>query len=84
MPNQSDWRLTNQEAYLKGKRLNRKKYKAPRPDWDHYHCASCWAKFMETPGPEILGEGYATDGDHHWICPTCFEDFKDLFGWTIA
>jgi hypothetical protein len=22
--------------------------------------------------------------NYHWVCPTCFEDFKDYFGWTIA
>lgn len=21
--------------------------------------------------------------DAHWICPECYEDFKELFGWTL-
>jgi hypothetical protein len=45
------------------------------------HCAFCSTKFMADPGLDILTEGYCTvDGDH-WICPTCFEDFRDKFRW---
>ena len=22
--------------------------------------------------------------DAHWICPECYEDFKELFGWTLS
>jgi hypothetical protein len=37
---------------------------------------------METRAPGVLDEGYATD-DARWVCPTCFEDFKQLFAWTV-
>ena len=49
----------------------------PRAEWDHDHCAFCWAKFADVDGPEILREGYATPDDYYWICPTCFTDFRE-------
>ena len=79
----NDWRLTDQERYLKGVSLRLKKYKAPRPGWDHDHCEFCWARFMELDEPEILHEGYTTEDDYRWICQSCYNDFKDTFGWIL-
>jgi hypothetical protein len=37
--------------------------------------------------PDVLVEGYTTTDDHecgaawHWVCPQCFEDFAEEFGW---
>jgi len=78
----SDWRLTNQEKYLKGHRLTLKPWTRTRPDWDHDHCEFCWAKFTDTNSPNALHEGYATEDNDHWVCKPCFEDFKTSFGWT--
>lgn len=78
-----DWRLTGQERYLAGVKLRRAKWNAPRPEWDHDHCDFCWARFMSDPLPGVLQEGYTTEDGHHWICPTCFNDFREHFGWQI-
>ena len=59
-------------------------YRRPRPDWDHDHCEFCWAKFMEDDLPDVLHEGYTTENEYHWICPTCFNDFNERFAWTVA
>jgi hypothetical protein len=70
-----DWRLTNQEAYLKGATLVRKPYRAYSETWDHDHCVFCWATFIDPTGsdvspkyvdehPDVLTEGYATTADH--------------------
>lgn len=80
MQDNSDWRLTNQEKYLKGVTLRLKKYKSYRDGWDHDHCEFCWKKFSESPSET---EGYATEDNYRWICIQCFEDFKDLFEWNI-
>jgi hypothetical protein len=32
---------------------------------------------------ETLHEGYTTDDAYYWICAICFEDFRDMFGWTV-
>ena len=83
MHDKNDWRLTNQEKYLKGITLQLKKYKRYRDDWDHDHCEFCWEKFSEKLNKAVLSEGYATEDNYRWICIRCFEDFKDLFGWNI-
>ena len=53
--------------------------------WDHEHCIFCSAKFYLHE--ECLQEGYCTQPqnsrDADWICPECYEDFKEMFGWTL-
>lgn len=80
-----DWRVSGQKRYLKGVKLVRRKYRQnPRnPDWDHDHCEFCWATFCLENHPDCLKEGYTTLDDYHWVCPTCFEDFKYLFKWEV-
>jgi len=67
--------------------------------WNHDHCEFCWQEFCDSEhdlgdGTQSLTEGYAARGprglppeqqrdDYHWICPTCFNDLKDYFGWTL-
>jgi hypothetical protein len=37
--------------------------------------------------PEILSAGYTIAGPERstfWICATCFEDFRERFGWTVV
>ena len=77
----NDWRLQGQEAFLKGVRLTWQAYAKYRPGWDHDHCAFCQTKFMEPGTPDTTHAGYATDDRYHWVCKTCFEDFKDRFQW---
>ncbi len=81
-----DWRLQGQERYLKGVKLVRRPYRryAKNPDWDHDHCAFCRATFIVEDRPGALHEGYATTNDYYWICPQCYEDFKDEFGWVVV
>ncbi len=89
-----DWRLTNQEAYLKGAALARRPYTARGEGWDHDHCEFCWATLMDADAPErdpdALSEGYATTAEHprgadyHWVCPSCFDDFAAMFGWRVV
>jgi hypothetical protein len=82
-----DWRIDNCKPIM-GFKLRRKKYSAPRKDWDHDHCIACWAKFADFDGPGILHEGYATTSeskwgeDYHWVCPTCFIELHDVMHWV--
>jgi hypothetical protein len=59
--------------------------------WDHDHCDFCWATFMASEAarddPEILGAGYTVAGPERstfWICRTCFDDFRERFGWSVV
>ena len=80
-----DWRRQGQEKYLSGVILVHRPYRQnpTNPEWDHDHCAFCWAKFSPANDPDIIKEGYATEDDYHWICPACYEDFRDEFKWTV-
>jgi hypothetical protein len=79
----ADWRVDNAKHTV-GQTLYFKKYKRPSESWDHDHCEACWATFMETDGPEILTEGYATHDEYRWICSQCFQDLKEEMNWTLG
>ena len=83
MVDTNDWRLTDQEQYLKGVTLYWREYTRWSESWDHDHCEFCWAKFMVEDYPDVLHEGYTTEDQYRWICKKCFEDFKNMFEWKI-
>ena len=83
MIKEDDWRLTDQEDYLKGVSLQWKTYEKYREGWDHDHCEFCFTKFLESGEPDTLHQGYATEDNYRWICEECFEDFKDLLQWKV-
>ena len=79
----NDWRLKNQEKHLKGRKLMKIPYFRWSKTWDHEHCAFCWDRFSDYEGD--LHEGYVTADDKRtWICPECFEDFKEMFQWELV
>lgn len=81
--NEADWRLQGQERYLRGAVLQRTPYSPYRDGWDHDHCEFCGSKFTAEDRVEGLREGYSTPDRYRWICPTCFEDFRERFGWSV-
>ncbi len=85
MEEKDDWRLAGQEKYLKGVTLVHRRYRQYKdnPNWDHDHCAFCWVEFCLEGCAGSIQEGYATQDDYHWICPQCFQDFKDRFQWRV-
>ena len=49
---------------------------------DHAHCELCWNKIS---GNETdIHDGYVDADRIYWICPDCYQDFKDLFHWTLS
>ena len=83
MTNQEqDWRLQGQEKYLFSIQLVFKNYLDRATNSEHDHCEFCCNKFSELI-PKCLTSGYTTENDYHWICSTCFIDFKDKFEWKI-
>ena len=80
-----DWRLTNQEKYLKGVALTWRNYEPTNKANDHDHCEFCGCKFM-TYGPSnhnTLNEGFSTDDGYRWVCKSCFDDFLGIFEWKV-
>ena len=61
--------------------------------WDHDHCHFCHdAAFSERYDGD-LREGWTSGGqaglppadqqaEYHWVCPSCFEQYRDAFDWT--
>ena len=86
MIDKDDWRLQNQQAYLAGAVLFLRRWNPSKdhPEWDHDHCAFCWQKFMDSDDAEVQKEGYGTEDERHWVCKSCFEDFRESFHWTVA
>ena len=68
-----DWRFTNQNKYLRNMTFRYKKYDIPYPE--HSHCEFCWRKFGA--GGDIQ-EGFTNEDNDRWICPECFNDFKEM------
>ena len=90
MIEKEDWRLTawpvlGREEKLKNIPLYYIPFRTISEEWDHEHCAFCWAKFYLHE--ECLQEGYCTKPQNSreadWICPECYEDFKEMFGWKV-
>ena len=79
----NDWRYREQESYLLGVTLRRKKYSERVTKTDHDHCQFCGTKFSDSI-PGALTEGYATSDDYYWICDNCYSDFAEDFKWVIA
>ena len=99
VPEQTDWRLRNQDRYLRGATLERKHYRAWGKTWEHDHCDFCFAEFTEMPDArqehQTSNVGFAVQGvspanidggkgnDYFWVCSKCAYDFKDMFEWQI-
>ncbi len=79
----NDWRLNNQESYLKGVVLTKRAYLPASVENDHDHCEFCGAKFMTVVLPDTLQLGYATDDGYRWVCVECLDDFSDMFEWEV-
>jgi hypothetical protein len=81
------WRLDFAQR-LKGITLRYQRYKRWSEEWDHDHCAACWAKFAEFDGCQHAG--YATCEDYNfgacydWVCRNCFDELKEFMGWKVA
>ncbi len=77
-----DWRLTSQETYLKSATLVWAAYTPHSDRWTHDHCEFCWERFSLREGD--LHAGYCTRDRYRWVCPACYEDFRERFGFTLA
>jgi hypothetical protein len=83
MQQDDDWRLTGQERYLTGAKLEWAEWQPQRPDWDHDHCEFCGTKFAGPESPGSLHAGFATADRYWWVCPQCVADFRRRFGWLV-
>lgn len=75
-----DWRIQGQARYLQGASFQWRKWSSDRPEWDHDHCEFCGVHF----GDHVFGddldtqlEGWCSSDNSHWVCRTCFDDFRE-------
>ena len=78
----NDWyiREYKEKEYLHKKTLFLKSFQGQSNE--HDHCELCWARFSMAPND--LHRGYYEPISMSWICPDCFCDAAELFGWTTA
>jgi hypothetical protein len=76
-----DWRRTDQEEYLTGIPLKFMARYPKGPLYDHDHCEFCFQEISMYEGATHCG--YCTLDEYRWICPACYEDFREEFGWTL-
>ena len=57
-------------------------YRRYRQGWKHDHCEFCGSKLSLSEGD--LDRGYVTSDDYHWVCESCFADFRDEFEWVVG
>ena len=82
----ADWRLTGQERWLTGRHWRWSTWASERDEWDHDHCDFCWAEISDRPIDEHTAYNTAwmtVDTPEAWVCPPCFEDFRQRFGWSV-
>jgi hypothetical protein len=77
----SGWRrVTSQERYLQDARFEWRSRSFEKPDWDHDHCDVGWVHFGDhifSDDADTQLEGWATADGDHWVCRTCFADFRE-------
>ena len=79
--NDSDWRLSGQEKYLKGIAFELKTWCSYKPGWDHDHCEFCYDKISSLD--DCIHEAYVSADNKYWICKKCYEDFRELLLQTV-
>lgn len=79
---QEDWRLLmGQEGYLMREHLQHRRFDRSICIEDYDECAFCYSSFDEDKMHPL--DAYYCANQHTWICEECFNDFKELFHWTV-
>ena len=73
-----DWRLLDQDEYLMNKEFIKVdvisyKNKILKQGLFHEHCEFCFDKI------ENIDQVFCTKDFYNWVCPICFNDFKEKF-----
>lgn len=50
---------------------------------DHEHCSICFAKISDNVHCPDETYGFYCKETGDWLCATCFNDFKNRFGWKL-
>ena len=74
-----------QERYLAGRRMRFTSWTPYRAGWDHDHCDFCSTEISDDrTGHAEYDEAWVTSDDSYkWVCPNCFDDFRERFKWVV-
>jgi hypothetical protein len=78
-----DWRLHGHERHLAAARVRHAQYRSSSEHWDHDHCAFCSLKLSKQADVDVARAGWQTEDGYHWICDTCFADFRERLGFVV-
>ena len=88
---ETDDQLLERLSYLRGAVWSWGHWSPPSAQWDHDHCAVCWARFtaVDVSGERPLRAGYTAKGpdgqpEYHWLCSDCFQAHHELFDWNLS
>lgn len=80
------WRVRHDDP-LVGRRVRYQRFEAVGRH-EHDHCTLCTAKVMDYYGEIRSGyvvlERQTQEPTREWICEECFDESRDLLGWTLA
>lgn len=79
MADVDDYRLRDQARYLLGANVVRSPYVPALSGWDVAHCVFCLVPFVDSARHAVMPEGFVTLDGLHWICPACYQDFRQAF-----
>lgn len=79
---ETDWRIMGQEGYLMNAFLQHRIFDRSICIEEYDDCDFChdWFDAEDEAHPK---KAYYCPDKHIWVCETCFNDFKDHFGWTV-
>ena len=75
-----DWRIRDQELYIRKKAFYKHSFLERYVNDDHAHCEFCWAKFDRSENSQ---KGLSTLDDEFWVCEECFADFQEKYEMQI-
>lgn len=84
MIEEDDWRLRGDPDPLQGRLFRWATWWSSGPGWDHDHCDYCGAGISNLPGDDYDSAWVTADDNYYWVCPVCFEDFRERFGFQVV
>lgn len=58
--------------------LSKHPFEDYKDGWEHEHCEFCSDRIDKN-----TSSAYSTNDNYHWICETCYNDFKEMFEWIV-
>ena len=83
MSEKKEWYIEQFEdnEHLHNKILKKVQFGLPYSHSDHEHCEHCWARISNVEGDDH--QGYYEPTSDSWICEECYNEYRELYGWSV-